>query len=155
MTPKTNREKVEHIRAFDKEFNVKRSKELDFLLMLARHTNGPELTPEAWQQLDELYQHVVSLEAGDECPKKGPEAESEPDRVYIHIGKINHRHGINVYLAKTMEGLNKQLADYCLDYWKEFCKGPAPLMNDDIIDQYFNKAEGSEWYDTETAELME
>ena len=79
MTPKTNREKVEHIRAFDKQFNVKRSKELDFLLMLARYTNGPELTPEAWQQLDDLYHHVLSLEEGEECPKKGPEYIAEPD----------------------------------------------------------------------------
>jgi len=75
MTPKTNRQKVEHIRSFQTQFNVTFNNDREFLLMLARYTNGPELTPEAWQELEELYQHVVSLEEGDECPKKGPNSQ--------------------------------------------------------------------------------
>lgn len=80
MTPKTNREKVKHIRNFKYEFpNFTLTRDQEFLLMLARYTDGKELTQDAWEGLDELYHHVKGLEEGDECPKKGPEYIAEPD----------------------------------------------------------------------------
>ena len=80
MTPKTNREKVKHIRNFKYEFpHFTLTRDQEFLLILARYTDGKELTQEAWEELDELYHHVKGLEEGDECPKKGPEYIAEPD----------------------------------------------------------------------------
>ncbi|HDY66662.1 MAG TPA: hypothetical protein ENH85_02600 [Candidatus Scalindua sp.] len=72
MKPKTNREKVKHIRDFKHEFpGFTITRDQEFLLMLARYTDGKELTPEAWEELDTLYQHVKWLEKCEECNECG------------------------------------------------------------------------------------
>ncbi len=76
MTPKTNREKADKILAVRPWHSFTEAEK--FILFTAAFTKA-ELYPNSFERLEDFYQHVISLEEGDECPKKEPEYIAEPD----------------------------------------------------------------------------
>jgi len=59
----------------------------------------------------------------------------------IHTATITHRHGINLYHAKSEKGLTSQIFSYVTTWWKELFEEEMPQIEDDAIAQYFEKAE--------------
>ncbi len=35
----------------------------------------------------------------------------------VYIGIVEHRHGVNVYLSRTQEGMISKVADFCREWW--------------------------------------
>ena len=63
----------------------------------------------------------------------------------IQIATINHEYGTNVYASKTREELNKQIADFCREWWNESVDDSEPPESDEeVIDIYF-KDENAGW----------
>jgi hypothetical protein len=73
----------------------------------------------------------------------------------VCYGLITHKHGVDVYLAETENGLFKKLRTYCDDYWDDeigsrtFQSKPSSDLNDeDAVHMYFDLVE-SEFLDVE------
>lgn len=99
MTPKTNREKVQAIKAAKGSAHITGALRfiMDPVLMFE-----VGLTPEAWQTLDDAYQAAqdkefvfnnttfaalsAKREEGNECPKKGPEEPEQRETDYLKHG---------------------------------------------------------------------
>ena len=60
----------------------------------------------------------------------------------VHIAVVSHRHGMNVYAATTKYRLEKQVADYCRDWWIQVLGKDKKIPNKDseVIDVYFEEA---------------
>lgn len=75
----------------------------------------------------------------------------------IHVGVIRHKTGSNHYAAKSKAGLEKQVADFCREWWKDAYPdehhGHQGLKDRAVINAYFNAMEGVESFDTGSAEL--
>lgn len=69
----------------------------------------------------------------------------------VWVGRISHRHGTDFYVAKTEEGLFRQLAKYCREWWVD-TEIDAEPPNDDpaCVFVYF---ESPSVMDTETFEI--
>lgn len=61
----------------------------------------------------------------------------------IHVGVINNRQGFELYLATTEDGLNKQLANYCRDWWADGMAADQdpPKTDKRAIELYFQDHE--------------
>lgn len=62
----------------------------------------------------------------------------------VWVGTINHKNGTNFYAARTREGMLKQLARYCWEWWREEPTLNGIEMPDDDearIDTYFEYVE--------------
>jgi hypothetical protein len=72
----------------------------------------------------------------------------------IFVATVSHRHGINAYAAKTRAGIQKQLADYCREWWDEAGLDPVAegTADSDIIDAYFEIC-GDEFYNLDETKL--
>lgn len=73
----------------------------------------------------------------------------------IQVATISHRHGVNGYASKTKKGIEKQVADYCREYWADAFPGedpPADMKDSDAIDAYF-EAVADEFYNIDVATL--
>jgi hypothetical protein len=72
----------------------------------------------------------------------------------IQVAVINHRHGTNVYLAETFEGVEKQVFEYVKDYWDDLDAGKMPNDKSEsaLIQMYFEKSP-DETYDYCESEL--
>lgn len=81
----------------------------------------------------------------------------------IHTAIITHKHGNDVFVARTQAGLMHALAAYALESWGEADlpetddgkPQTADMTDEQIVAAYFdvmNERE-SEWYETSTAEL--
>ena len=77
----------------------------------------------------------------------------EPAKEIVHVGRISHRHGDNFYVSRTEEDLKKQIAEYCRDWWGEFCTDECPADDQEAIDTYFGEAEGVEYCDVSQTEI--
>jgi len=44
----------------------------------------------------------------------------------VHVGIIVHKYGRNIYIHKTMDGLNKALDEYIREEWNETMLGRMP-----------------------------
>ena len=71
----------------------------------------------------------------------------------VHVARISHRHGDNFYVSRTKEGLLKQVAEYCTEWWAEFSGEQCPSDQQEVIDQYFSNAEGVEYCDISETEI--
>jgi hypothetical protein len=60
-------------------------------------------------------------------------------KVIVQVATISHKFGDNVYVSKTKEGLNKQVADFCREWWNEIPNVEIPETDDDIIEIYFSE----------------
>lgn len=58
----------------------------------------------------------------------------------IHIGSIDHRHGLNHYVALTRGGLMAEIAAYCRECWSEIddARDPATLDDESVASVYFD-----------------
>jgi len=66
----------------------------------------------------------------------------------IFTAFISHKHGDNTYASKTEEGLKKQIAEYCTDWWNDFdtlSEIKIPETDDEIIDLYFDGEHAGVW----------
>lgn len=61
----------------------------------------------------------------------------------VYIATISHRHGVNAYASKTLEGLSDQIYDYVCDWWSETQtpKDCRRMKKDDAIKEYFDSRE--------------
>lgn len=66
-------------------------------------------------------------------------AELLPWSIEVHVGTIDHRNGINHYVALTREHLMEEIADYCREWWAEIGdrRDPAQLDHEAVADRYF------------------
>ena len=57
----------------------------------------------------------------------------------LQVAIIEHKHGTNTYVDDTFKGAEKQVADFCREWWSnEMGDVIIPENNDDIIEQYFS-----------------
>ena len=66
----------------------------------------------------------------------------------VFIGVIEHKYGINHYASKTEEGLKKQIAEFCTDWWDDFAslsEIEIPATDDEIINVYFDSEHAGAW----------
>lgn len=77
-----------------------------------------------------------------------------PWPVSISIGRIEHSHGLDIYVAQDRKALDRELADYCRERWSETKdpRDPSQLDDDTIIETYFD-AQRLESLTVETATL--
>ena len=75
----------------------------------------------------------------------------------IWIAVIEHRHGQNVYAARTKRKLLDQLYDYVKQWWDSEIPDeelPPKLSKKAAVDRYFEHV-GHEWLETLTAVTVE
>lgn len=109
--------------------------------LLARARTALE-TPESVD--DALRASLISELAAAE---RVLEVHSLPWPIEIHTGVIEHRHGVNHYVASSRADLMRQLASFCREYWHEVSCGRAHEERDDeaIVSEYFER-KGDEFY---------
>lgn len=76
----------------------------------------------------------------------------------IWIASVSHRHGGNVYAATTRALLEREVARYCREWWKEIGDDPAPspdMTDDQIISTYFDAQEDEFLEVLEETEVVE
>ncbi|MGN7931783.1 hypothetical protein [Sphingopyxis sp. 22461] len=63
-----------------------------------------------------------------------------PWPIEVYIGTIDHRHGVNHYVALTRGHLIAEIADYCREWWAEIDdrRDPAQLDDETVADRYFD-----------------
>jgi len=65
-----------------------------------------------------------------------------PESMSIWVAVVEHRHGQNVYVARTEYGVLDQLYDYVQEWWDSEIPDeemPTDLPKKEVIDQYFSK----------------
>lgn len=75
----------------------------------------------------------------------------------IWIAVVGHRHGQNVYAARTKAKLVDQLYAYVKQWWESEIPDeelPAGLPKKEVVDRYFEHV-GHEWLETLTAVTVE
>ena len=73
----------------------------------------------------------------------------------VKIGIVTHRHGIDVFAGHTDKGLNKQLADYCREWWGELGVDHRPPRDDsETIEVYFRIMENNGAENLERRDLV-
>ena len=75
----------------------------------------------------------------------------------IWIAVVEHRHGQNVYAARTKRKLLDQLYTYVKQWWESEIPDeelPADLPKKDAVDRYFEHV-GHEWLEILTAVTVE
>ena len=80
------------------------------------------------------------------------------DNQKVFTAIISHRHGYEVFVSLTEEGLRKQVFDYVSQWWGEWEELPEdiPKENNEAIDLYFevqNEYYGCEWLEYSTTTL--
>lgn len=95
------------------------------------------------------YGHLVDISEIGAC--EAPEKSS--DDLMVHIGLVFHRHGHDVFTARTQQGLEAEIATYARQFWNEARSTRPELPEDDgemdddaVISAYFDAVEG-EWID--------
>ena len=75
----------------------------------------------------------------------------------IWIAVVSHRHGQNVYAARTRQKLIDELYDYVRQWWESEIpdeKLPKRLSKKAVVDRYFERV-GHECLDTMTSVTLE
>ena len=70
----------------------------------------------------------------------------------VWVAVVEHRHGQNVYAAKTKKALVGQLYEYVEEWWASEIPDeelPAHLPQQVVVDRYFESV-GHEWLETLT-----
>jgi len=61
-------------------------------------------------------------------------------KITVYVATISHRHGDNVYVSRTEEGLNKQVANFCREWWHEIDDAVTiPKDDNEVIELYFSE----------------
>ena len=65
----------------------------------------------------------------------------------LYTATIEHKHGTNTYASLTEEGIRKEVADYCREWWTDFENLPeeAPKDDQEVIDLYFDGENAGCW----------
>jgi len=75
----------------------------------------------------------------------------------LHFAAITHEYGSNLYSDPTEEGLKRQIADWCREYWdREGIDGSYEgLSDEETCDAYFEQAEddGVTYYDPDDVKI--
>jgi len=60
-------------------------------------------------------------------------------QITVHIATVSHRHGTDAFVALTEDGLFKELAKYCREWWGEEIgrELKRPRSNRELVDAYF------------------
>ena len=70
----------------------------------------------------------------------------------VWIAVVEHRHGQNVYAARTKKALVRQLYEYVEEWWASEIPDeelPADQPKQDVVDRYFEHV-SHEWLETLT-----
>ena len=70
----------------------------------------------------------------------------------VWVAVVEHRHGQNVYAAKTKKALVGQLYEYVAEWWASQIPDeemPTDLPRKEVVDRYF-ECVGHEWLETLT-----
>lgn len=61
----------------------------------------------------------------------------------VYLTKVSHKHGTDVFCAATSEGREKQIADYCREWWDDLDWGDLipewPTPDAYVIKAYWDK----------------
>lgn len=75
----------------------------------------------------------------------------------LHFASITHEYGSNLYCDATEEGLRRQIADWCREYWdQEGIDGSYEgLSDEEVCDAYFEQADndGVTYFDTDAVKI--
>jgi len=66
----------------------------------------------------------------------------------IIVGIINHKYGVNFYASRTYEGLIKEVADFCREWWDDFASlagTEIPQDDQEVINEYFDENNAGGW----------
>ena len=63
--------------------------------------------------------------------------DAETRKLTVHVAVIKHKHGHDVYTDTSEEGLDKQLAEYCREWWSDMGMEAEDLSDEDTINKYF------------------
>lgn len=125
-----------------------------FLEQVAAEERREEIGITPYGHLAALYE---VLDAADIPEITGGAATSE-----VHVGRVSHKHGENIYVAADDDGLTMQVAEYCRENWDdevgEYAEDQFPeLMTDkEIVEAYFDLCsnhEIEEYLDTSVEEV--
>lgn len=98
------------------------------------------------------YGGIVDMRSVDVLP----DMRSDTKNV-LHFASITHEYGSNLYSDRTEEGLKRQIADWCREYWEqEGIDGSYEgLSDEETCDAYFEQAEddGVTYYDPEDVKM--
>lgn len=76
----------------------------------------------------------------------------------VYVLSISHRHGTDVMTFRDEESAWHWLATYCSDWWHEVQKpgedDPEPTDESKLIEEYFRRQEGNEYYDLGQSVLL-
>lgn len=80
---------------------------------------------------------IEDLASGEEAVK----THAVPWPVDIHVAEIDHRHGTNVYVALSREGLMRQVAAFCRECWSstDDPRDPKTLSDEETASAYFEQ----------------
>lgn len=77
----------------------------------------------------------------------------------LHFASITHEYGSNLYCDATEEGLRRQIADWCREYWdQEGVDGSYEgLSDEEVCDAYFEHSEedGVTYFDSDAVKIPE
>lgn len=68
----------------------------------------------------------------------------KPNQMTIHIGTITHRHGEDVMVSLSADGLDHEIAEYCRENWSDVMRAkgmpgnPIGMTDSDIVSAYFD-----------------
>ncbi len=62
----------------------------------------------------------------------------------VYVATITHGNGTNVYIHATPQGRARAIAEFCRNWWDEWCDGDPP--DDDVAcyKEYFKSAVGED-----------
>lgn len=65
----------------------------------------------------------------------------------LYTAIVEHKHGTNTYASLSEEGIRKEVADYCRDWWTDFENLPeeVPENDQEVIDLYFDGENAGCW----------
>ena len=69
----------------------------------------------------------------------------------VHVGRISHKHGNNIYVAADDDGLTMQIAEYARENWDDEVgeyadegENPATMTDEEVVSAYFELCENHE-----------
>jgi hypothetical protein len=73
----------------------------------------------------------------------------------VWVAAVDHRHGTTLFAGATEAAVYSQLADYCVQWWREVSEDEEPdptLSHVEIVSHYFS-VHGDEWHVVEEVPL--
>ena len=126
-----------------------------FLEQVATEERREEIGITPYGHLAALYE---VLDAGDIPAIAGGPVTSE-----VHVGRVSHKHGENIYVAADDDGLTMQVAEYVRENWDDEVgehaddgENPETMTDAEVVEAYFDLCQNhgiEEYLDTSVEEV--